>query len=75
MSLYSGLTCKGFGDDPHVEVTASDGRAGMPGMEMGLVLDEKISRRKGLFQTFADTSDTLCGHGNTLRNGLTMTFS
>ncbi len=75
MSLYPGLARKCVRDNPDVEMPTAIGCPGVSGMQVRLILYKKIIRGKGLLEAFANQSDTLYRHGNTLRKGLTTTLS
>lgn len=56
------LAPEGLGGDMHAVMTRATAGAGMPGMQMGLILDTQFGRAQGR-EALADKIDTGIAHG------------
>jgi hypothetical protein len=72
VSRKQGLSGERRADDAHAEVATPVTRTGMPGVFVTLVLDFEFARDEFALQTPADNFYAVT-HGNTLRNGRTLT--
>lgn len=67
-------TAKGLGDNFYGKMSTPVARAGMPNVLVALIKHQQRSRRKGGAQQILDHRLALGrNHGNTLRNGRTIT--
>lgn len=74
MPFQPAKTFKGVRHNPYVEVSASILSAGMPSMQMGLILYDEFSWGKFSLQTSPDLLLAIGAQGNTRLNGLTTTL-
>lgn len=75
MALEPGFAFEVLRHDSDVEVPSAFGGAGVPGVQVTLVLDPEFERPKAILERLADTVFTPGRHGNTRLKGLTLTFA
>lgn len=66
---------KGLGNDCHVEVPAAGPGAFMTGMQVALIFHQQLHWGERFRQPLFYRGDARAAHGNTLLNGLTVTFA
>ena len=74
MPLEQPAPIESIGDDPDLEMTAAVPGARVAGMQVTLVFDEYLARRKCGGQPGLDVVNAIAAHGSTGLNGLTVTF-
>ena len=74
VALDSALAGKGIRHDPDLEVALTIAGTGVACVQVTLVLDQDVRRRKGRLQQFPDSLLAFRRHGNTSLNGLTTTW-
>ena len=74
VALDPALALERIGHYGHLEMPHAVTGTGVPGMQVTLIFDLQLRRRKRGFEACLNLLNAFCGHGNTSLKGTTLTF-